>query len=134
VARVAAGAFGFLIFSHAFDGPDLYGAFSFFENDALQANLLFGVVGGGGGGGGGSGGGLGTFLRKERPDPGSWIQMVAGILSPLHYRTTKLASKVLSRDQIGKTPPDVKAATIIAPAVTAHCFSIFRPVPLVHIV
>jgi hypothetical protein len=30
-ARVAAGAFGFLIFSHAFDGPDLYGALSFFE-------------------------------------------------------------------------------------------------------
>ena len=56
--------------------------------------------------------------------------MVEGILSPLHYRTTKLASKVLSRDQIGKTPSDVKAATIIAPAVTAHCFSIFRPVPL----
>jgi hypothetical protein len=27
---VAAGAFGFLIFSHAFDGPDLYGASSFF--------------------------------------------------------------------------------------------------------
>jgi hypothetical protein len=27
-ARVAAGAFGFLIFSHAFDGPDLYGALS----------------------------------------------------------------------------------------------------------
>jgi hypothetical protein len=27
-ARVAAGAFGFLIFSHAFDGPDLYGASS----------------------------------------------------------------------------------------------------------
>jgi hypothetical protein len=31
MARVAAGALGFLIFSHAFDGPDLYGAFSFFE-------------------------------------------------------------------------------------------------------
>jgi hypothetical protein len=31
MARVAAGAFGFLIFSHAFDGPDLYGALSFFE-------------------------------------------------------------------------------------------------------
>jgi hypothetical protein len=30
-ARVNAGAFGFLIFSHAFDGPDLYGASSFFE-------------------------------------------------------------------------------------------------------
>jgi hypothetical protein len=25
-SRVAAGAFGFLIFSHALDGPDLYGA------------------------------------------------------------------------------------------------------------
>jgi hypothetical protein len=31
MARVAAGAFGFLIFSHAFDDPDLYGASSFFE-------------------------------------------------------------------------------------------------------
>jgi hypothetical protein len=31
MARVAAGAFGFLIFSHVFDGPDLYGALSFFE-------------------------------------------------------------------------------------------------------
>ena len=30
-ARVAAGAFGFLIFSHAFDGPDLYGASRRFE-------------------------------------------------------------------------------------------------------
>jgi hypothetical protein len=28
---VAAGALGFLIFSHAFDDPDLYGALSFFE-------------------------------------------------------------------------------------------------------
>ena len=28
VARVAAGVFGFLIFSHAFDGPDLYGELS----------------------------------------------------------------------------------------------------------
>jgi hypothetical protein len=36
--------------------------------------------------------------------------MIAGILSPLHYRTTKLASKVLSRDQIGKTPSDAGAA------------------------
>src|SRR5262245_32262423 len=27
----AAGAFGFLIFNHVFDGPDLYGASSFFE-------------------------------------------------------------------------------------------------------
>jgi hypothetical protein len=30
-ARVAAGALGFLIFSHAFDGPERYGASSFFE-------------------------------------------------------------------------------------------------------
>jgi hypothetical protein len=30
-ARVAAGAFGFLIFNHAFDRPDLYGASGFFE-------------------------------------------------------------------------------------------------------
>jgi hypothetical protein len=30
-ARMADGAFGFLTFSHAFDGPDLYGALSFFE-------------------------------------------------------------------------------------------------------
>jgi hypothetical protein len=29
IARVATGAFGFLIFNHAFDGPDLYGASSF---------------------------------------------------------------------------------------------------------
>jgi hypothetical protein len=29
--RVAAGALGFLIFSHTLDGPDLYGALSFFE-------------------------------------------------------------------------------------------------------
>ena len=28
---VAADAFGFLIFSHAFDDPDLYGASSFFD-------------------------------------------------------------------------------------------------------
>ena len=39
VARVAAGAFGFLIFSHAFDGPERYGALSFFENDG-RANRL----------------------------------------------------------------------------------------------
>jgi hypothetical protein len=32
---VAAGAFGFLIFNHAFDGPDLYGASSFFEPSAV---------------------------------------------------------------------------------------------------
>jgi hypothetical protein len=31
ILRVAAGAFGFLIFNHVFDGPDLYGALSFFE-------------------------------------------------------------------------------------------------------
>jgi hypothetical protein len=46
ITRVAAGAFGFLIFSRAFDGPDLYGALSFFERcpqgqaDKLQANIL----------------------------------------------------------------------------------------------
>src|SRR5262245_27564037 len=43
MTRVAAGAFGFLIFSHAFDGPDLYGALSFFEtmpsNPSLQTAL-----------------------------------------------------------------------------------------------
>src|SRR5262245_52221460 len=31
IARVAAGAFGFLTFIHVLDGPDRYGAFSFFE-------------------------------------------------------------------------------------------------------
>jgi hypothetical protein len=36
VARVAAGTFGFLIFSHAFDGPDLYGALSFFGPSLLE--------------------------------------------------------------------------------------------------
>jgi hypothetical protein len=55
-------------------------------------------------------------------------------ISSRHYRTTKLASKVLSRDQIGKTPSDVKAAILISPAVTAHCFNVSRPVPLVHVV
>jgi hypothetical protein len=46
IAHVAAGAFGFLIFNHAFDGPDLYGASSFFEtipsSPSLQAaaNIL----------------------------------------------------------------------------------------------
>jgi hypothetical protein len=39
VARVAAGAFGFLIFSHAFDGPDLYGALSFFETMPSKPSL-----------------------------------------------------------------------------------------------
>jgi hypothetical protein len=39
VARVAAGAFGFLIFSHAFDGPDLYGASSFFETMFSRPSL-----------------------------------------------------------------------------------------------
>ena len=87
-------------------------------------------VGGGGGGGGGGAGGLGTFLRKER----FHIVGPQCILSPLHYRTTKLASKVLSRDQIGKTPSDIEAASLIAPAATAHCFNVSRPVPLVHIV
>jgi hypothetical protein len=33
---VAAGAFGFLIFSHAFDGPDLYGALSFLETTPIR--------------------------------------------------------------------------------------------------
>jgi hypothetical protein len=36
IDHVAAGAFGFLIFSHAFDGPDLYGASSFFETWSSQ--------------------------------------------------------------------------------------------------
>jgi predicted DNA-binding ribbon-helix-helix protein len=31
MAHVAAGAFGFLIFNQAFEGPDLYGESSFFE-------------------------------------------------------------------------------------------------------
>jgi UDP-galactopyranose mutase len=39
VARVAAGAFAFLIFSHAFDGPDLYGASSFFETMPSRPRL-----------------------------------------------------------------------------------------------
>jgi hypothetical protein len=39
-ARVAAGAFGFLIFSHAFDGPDLYGASSFFETMPQRLALM----------------------------------------------------------------------------------------------
>src|SRR4029453_16360891 len=37
---VAAGAFGFLIFSHAFDGPDLYGASSFLRQ-CPQALVAF---------------------------------------------------------------------------------------------
>jgi len=45
-----------------------------------------------------------------------------GALSPLHDRTTKLAGKVAGGDQIGKAPSDVEAATLITPAVTAHCF------------
>ena len=49
-------------------------------------------------------------------------------------RTAKLASKVLSRDHIGKAPSDIEAAILIAPAATAHCFDVSRPVPLVHIV
>jgi hypothetical protein len=36
---VAAGALGFLIFSHAFDGPDLYGASSFFETMPSKPSL-----------------------------------------------------------------------------------------------
>jgi hypothetical protein len=39
---VAAGAFGFLIFSHAFDGPDLYGALSFFETMSSRPKLANG--------------------------------------------------------------------------------------------
>jgi hypothetical protein len=39
IARVAAGAFGFLIFSHAFDGPDLYGAFTYFETIPSKPKL-----------------------------------------------------------------------------------------------
>jgi hypothetical protein len=38
-ARVAAGAFGFLIFSHAFEGPDLYGTSSFFETMPSKPSL-----------------------------------------------------------------------------------------------
>jgi hypothetical protein len=37
---VAAGAFGFLTFSHAFDGPDLFGALSFFETMPSSPSLL----------------------------------------------------------------------------------------------
>jgi hypothetical protein len=36
---VAAGAFGFLIFNHTFDGPDLYGAASFFETMPSKPSL-----------------------------------------------------------------------------------------------
>jgi hypothetical protein len=45
ILRVAAGAFGFLIFSHAFDGPDLYGALSFFETIPSRRKIAerFGV-------------------------------------------------------------------------------------------
>jgi hypothetical protein len=39
MTRVAAGAFGFLILSHAFDGPDLYGALSFFETMPSRPSL-----------------------------------------------------------------------------------------------
>ena len=60
--------------------------------------------------------------------------MSRGILLPHHYRTAKLASKFLSRDDIEKAPSDARAAILIAPAATAHCFDISRPVPLVHIV
>jgi hypothetical protein len=42
-------------------------------------------------------------------------------------RTAKLASKVLSRDHIGKAPSDIEAAILIAPAATAHCFDVSRP-------
>ena len=46
MARVAASAFGFLIFSHAFDGPDLYGALSFFAKLAygFEHFYAFGVL------------------------------------------------------------------------------------------
>jgi hypothetical protein len=37
-ARVAAGALGFLIFNQVFDGPDLYGALSFFETMPSSPN------------------------------------------------------------------------------------------------
>jgi hypothetical protein len=37
---VAAGAFKFLIFSHAFDAPDLYGASSFFETMPQRLALM----------------------------------------------------------------------------------------------
>jgi hypothetical protein len=39
---VAAGAFGFLIFNHALDGPDLYGASNFFETNALKTEMADG--------------------------------------------------------------------------------------------
>ena len=40
IARVATGAFGFLIFSHAFAGPDLCGASSFFDTMPSRPRLL----------------------------------------------------------------------------------------------
>jgi len=40
MARVAAGAFGFLIFNHAFDGPDSYGTSSFFGRLIFFTNQL----------------------------------------------------------------------------------------------
>ena len=43
MARVAAGALEFLIFSHAVDGPDLYGALSFFETMPSKAELTNGL-------------------------------------------------------------------------------------------
>ena len=39
IARIAAGAFGFLIFNHAFDGPDLYGASNFFDTMPSRPSL-----------------------------------------------------------------------------------------------
>jgi hypothetical protein len=39
IERVAAGALGFLIFSHAFDDLDLYGALSFFETMPSRPSL-----------------------------------------------------------------------------------------------
>jgi len=40
---VAAGALGFLIFNHAFDGPDLHGALSFFEAMPSRPSLQNGL-------------------------------------------------------------------------------------------
>jgi hypothetical protein len=39
MARVAAGAFGFLIFNQAFEGPDLYGESTFFETMPSRPSL-----------------------------------------------------------------------------------------------
>jgi hypothetical protein len=42
MARVAAGAFGFLIFSHAFDGPRPVRRIKFLGNNSLKAKLADG--------------------------------------------------------------------------------------------